>query len=109
MTLTNETLEKLRRQSIKAVLDVLLLAELRKGTMSGYDAMSYIHNEFGVLVSSGTIYSHLYALEREGLITGDKDVKKRVYTLTEKGEQTLKMASKANIELLNRINQMLNP
>jgi DNA-binding PadR family transcriptional regulator len=105
----NDILEKLRRQSIKSVLDVLLLAELRNGTMSGYDAISYIHNKFGVLVSSGTIYAHLYALEREGLITSDNDVKKRGYKLTEKGEQTLELASKANIELLNTLNQVLNP
>lgn len=105
----NRTLEKLRRQSIKSVLDVLLLAELRNGTMSGYDAISYVHKKFGVLLSSGTIYSHLYALEREGLITSNDYIKKRVYDLTEKGEQTLDLASKANLELLNMLNQLLNP
>lgn len=105
----NKTLKKLRRQSVKSVLDVVLLAELRKGTMSGYDAIGYIHNKFGVLLSSGTIYAHLYALEREGLITSENDAKKRVYKLTEKGEQMLGLAFKANIELLNMINQMLKP
>ena len=53
-----------------------MLAELRNGAMSGYDAISFIHNKFGVLVSSGTVYSHLYALERDGLIKGDWSVKK---------------------------------
>ena len=105
----NKTLEKLRRQSIKSVLDVLLLAELRNGNMSGYDAINYVHKKFGILLSSGTVYSHLYALEREGLITSSDYVKKRVYELTEKGEQTLDLASKANLELLNLLNQLLNP
>jgi DNA-binding PadR family transcriptional regulator len=107
--LKNKTLEKLRRQSIKSVLDVLLLAELRNGAMSGYDAIGYVHNKFGVLLSSGTIYAHLYALEREGLVTSVNDVKKRVYKLTEEGEQTLELAFKANLKLLNTINRLLSP
>jgi DNA-binding PadR family transcriptional regulator len=109
LTLKNKTLEKLRRQSIKSVLDVLLLAELRNGAMSGYDAIGYVHNKFGVLLSSGTIYAHLYALEREGLVTSVNDVKKRVYKLTEEGEQTLELAFKANLKLLNTINRLLSP
>jgi DNA-binding PadR family transcriptional regulator len=104
-----ETLEKLRRQSIKSVLDVLLLAELRNGTMSGYDAIGYIHEKFGVYLSSGTIYAHLYALEREGLVASENDVKKRAFKLTEKGEQLLESAAKANIEVLNTLKQVLNP
>jgi DNA-binding PadR family transcriptional regulator len=107
--LKKRTLEKLRRQSVKSVLDVLLLAELRNGVMSGYDAIGYVHNKFGVLLSSGTIYAHLYALEREGLVTSVNDVKKRVYKLTEEGEQTLELAFKANLKLLNTINRLLSP
>ncbi|MGD9130489.1 MAG: PadR family transcriptional regulator [Candidatus Bathyarchaeota archaeon] len=105
----NKTLEKLRRQSVKSALDVLLLAELRNGAMSGYDAIGYIHNKFGVLLSSGTIYAHLYALEREGLVTSSDDAKKRVYSLTEEGEQTLEQAYKANVRLLQTIDKMLSP
>jgi DNA-binding PadR family transcriptional regulator len=91
------------------VLDVLLLAELRNGAMSGYDAIGYVHNKFGVLLSSGTIYAHLYALEREGLITSDNNVKKRAYKLTEEGEQILELAYNVNLKLLNTINRLLRP
>jgi DNA-binding PadR family transcriptional regulator len=90
-------------------MDVLVLAELRKGAMSGYDAISYIHNKFGVLVSSGTVYSHLYALEREGLVEGTWDTKKRVYAITEQGKQALKVITKTNMELLNTLKTALNP
>jgi len=102
-------MKTMQRQNIKAVMDVLMLAELKNGAMSGYDAIGFIHNKFGVLLSSGTVYSHLYALERDGLIKGEWDVKKRVYEITEKGKQTLEMASKANITLLDTMNNMLNP
>ena len=99
----NETVEKLRKQHIKAAMDSILLVGLRNGVMSGYDAISYIHMKFGILVSSGTVYSHLYALEREGLIEGSFDSKKRVYKLSGKGEQLLETLSKSNIELLNKL------
>ena len=86
-----------------------MLAELRNGTMSGYDAIGFIHDKFGVLVSSGTVYSHLYALERDGLIEGTWDTKKRVYEITEKGTQALETITKTNMELLNTLKAVLNP
>ena len=108
MPLDNELIEKLRKQIIKSTMDVLILAELRKGAMSGYDAISFIHNKFGIMISSGTIYSHLYALERDGLIKGDWRVKKRVYKITKKGEQALDTVAKINVELLDTLKRMLN-
>jgi len=38
------------------------MTELRNGSLSGYDVISYIHNKFNLLVSSGTVYSLLYSL-----------------------------------------------
>ncbi|MCW4015940.1 MAG: PadR family transcriptional regulator [Candidatus Bathyarchaeota archaeon] len=98
----------MRKQIIKSVMDLLMLAELRNGTMSGYDAIGFIHNKFGVLVSSGTVYSHLYSLERDGLVTGTWEVKKRVYAITEKGEQALENVAKANKELIDTLKSILD-
>lgn len=99
----NKTVEKIRKQTIKSIMDIIMLTELKHSSMSGYDVIGYIHNKFGVLLSSGTIYSHLYALEREGLIEGTIDQKKRVYKLTDKGEQTLETVSNENRILLNTL------
>jgi len=77
-------------------LDVLVLAELRNGPMSGYDVIAFIHNKFRLLVSSGTVYSLLYSLERDGLIAGTWSQRKRVYKLTEKGEETIRAIMNAN-------------
>lgn len=90
-------------------MDILMLAELRNGAMSGYDAIGFIHDKFGVLVSSGTVYSHLYALERDDLIEGAWDTKKRVYKITDKGMQALEALSKTNMELLTTLKNTLNP
>ena len=105
----NNIVKKLEKRTVKSFMDLLILSELRNGPMSGYDAIGYIHNKFGVLLSSGTIYSHLYALERDGLIRGTMDRKKRIYELTEKGEQTLENVSDENREILNILKTVLNP
>lgn len=99
---------KLRKQLVKSVMDLLVIAELRNGSMSGYDAINFIHQKFDVIVSSGTVYSHLYALERDGLIEGKWELNKRVYKLTESGEKTLESIAKTNMELLTILENVIN-
>jgi len=65
------------------------MTELQKGALSGYDVISYIHNKFNLLVSSGSVYSLLYSLERNGLVEGVWEERKRLYKLTQKGEKTI--------------------
>jgi DNA-binding PadR family transcriptional regulator len=93
---TSVVLKKMHRRIIKNFLDVLVLAELRNGPMSGYDVIAFIHNKFRLLVSSGTVYSLLYSLERDELISGSWNQRKRVYKLTDKGEETIKAIMNAN-------------
>jgi DNA-binding PadR family transcriptional regulator len=82
--LEGKILKKMHERIIKNFMDIIILAELRNGPMSGYDVISFIHNKFHLLVSSGTVYSLLYSLERNGLIEGTWNERKRVYKLTEK-------------------------
>lgn len=102
-----ETAEKLRRRVIKSFMDILILAELRKSSLSGYDIIDLIHKKFGILVSSGTVYSLLYSLERDDLIKGLWNQRKRVYILTEKGEQNTKVITNANEEIQSFLRNML--
>lgn len=94
--------EGLKERLVKSFLDELILTRLRKHPKSGYDFIALIHKKFDILMSSGTIYSALYALERDGLIQGNWASRKRVYTLTEKGKKTIKAILNANhkIQLL---------
>lgn len=85
-------------------MDIIILAELRNGPISGYDVISFIHNKFHLLVSSGTVYSLLYSLERNGLIEGTWNERKRVYKLTEKGKKTI---LNANDKIQNFITALL--
>jgi DNA-binding PadR family transcriptional regulator len=81
--------KKMHERVIKTFLDTIILAELQNGSKSGYDIITYIHNKHGFLVSSGTVYSLLYSLERNNLIEGIWFDRKRVYKLTQKGTQTI--------------------
>ena len=87
--LEGKILKKMHERIIKNFMDIIIMTELQNGSLSGYDVISYIHNKFNLLVSSGTVYSLLYSLERNGLVEGTWDERKRVYKLTEKGEKTI--------------------
>jgi DNA-binding PadR family transcriptional regulator len=82
-------------------MGIFILAQLKKGSLSGYDALGLFHMRFGVFVSSGTVYSLLYSLERDGWIRGVWNGRKRVYELTEKGEREMKVIVKVNDEVQN--------
>ncbi|MCX8153711.1 MAG: PadR family transcriptional regulator [Candidatus Bathyarchaeota archaeon] len=68
--LESQILKKMHERIIKNFLDIIIMTELRSGPLSGYNVISYIHNKFNLLVSSGTVYSLFYSLERNGLVEG---------------------------------------
>ena len=98
---SSDLIEKLQSRVIHEFMDIFILAQLKKGSLSGYDAIGLIHTRFGILVSSGTVYSLLYSLERDGWIKGVWNDRKRVYELAEKGERDAKVIAKVNEEVQN--------
>lgn len=95
--------KKMHERIIENFMDIIILAELRHGPLSGYDMISFIHNKFHLLVSSGAVYSILYSLERNGLIKGTWNERKRVYRLTDKGIKTIDTVLAANDKIKNFI------
>ncbi len=92
-------LRRMNERIIKNFLDVIIMGELRNGPLSGYDIISYVHSKFQLLVSSGTIYSLLYSLERNGLVEGVWTERKRTYQLTAKGSHDINAMLSANGEI----------
>lgn len=82
-------IRKIHKRLIKSNLDIILLAELRTKKLSGYDAISFIQSKYSYLISSGTVYSLIYSLERDGFVEGFWDERKRIYKLTEKGTDAI--------------------
>ena len=100
-------LKNMHRRIIKNFLDILVLAELRDGPLSGYDVMTFINSKFRLLVSSGTVYSLLYSLERDGLIIGTWYKRKRMYRLTEKGKENIKAIVSVNEKIQHLVSSLL--
>jgi len=87
----SEILAKMHRRVVSNFLDLSILLKLRNGSLSDQDIVSYIHKRFNVIISPGKIYSCMHHLESQKLIQGKMNPKKKkVYSLTEKGEQTAK-------------------
>jgi DNA-binding PadR family transcriptional regulator len=105
--LEGKILKRMHERIIKNFMDVIIMAELKSGPLSGYDVISFIHNKFHLLVSSGTVYSLLYSLERNGLIEGAWNERKRVYKLTEKGRKTIETILNANDKIQNFVTALL--
>jgi len=85
---------------LKDFLDTIILAELKnRSALSGYDVIDFIHRKFGILISSGTVYALLYSMERNGLIKGVLHQRSRIYTLTDKGRDTINAISKSKEEI----------
>ena len=106
--MTSKIVENLRRRAIKTFIDMLILGELQDKSLSGYDIIGLVHKRFNVLVSSGTVYSLLYSLERKGLVTADMENRKRIYTLTDKGEQTLETVGRENGEIHGLVQNLIS-
>jgi DNA-binding PadR family transcriptional regulator len=107
---TSKLAEKLKRRTIQDFMDIFILSEIQKSSLSGYDVIALIHRKFGVLMSSGTVYSLLYSLEREGWIKGAWNQRKRVYELADKTAAEIKIITKANEEIQSFLRniQLLN-
>lgn len=103
---SSELTKKLRKRIIQDFMDILVLTEMKNCPLSGYDVIAILHRKFGLLLSSGTVYSLLYSLEREGLIKGIWHQRKRVYQLTAEGEQNIKVIKKANDQIQDFLNHI---
>jgi len=94
-----EFVAMLYERTIRSFLDIFILSELSNRPMNGYDIIRYIDNKFNILISSGTVYSLLYSMERKGLIKGAWKERRRVYLLTEKTKQKIELIHKASREI----------
>lgn len=95
----------LLRKMVKNFMGVLIMKYLKKQQLANaYEIIRYVHKEFGVLVSPGTVYSAVYSLERQSFIKGKSEegkskTSRRVYRLTKKGEEMIDNAFKAKHQI----------
>ncbi len=96
--------EDIKKDFIKRVvtdfLDIIVISHFQREAFSGYDVVEFTLKTFGVLVSPKTLYSTLYAMERQQLLSSQGIPNKRVFKATEKGLH--------RTELLMDLNETIN-
>jgi len=104
-----DVVREIERRILNDFMDLLILSILHHngGQISGYDVIKYLHRKYSFLPSAGTVYSHLYAMEREGLLRGNVAERKRVYTLTCEGEETAKIILNAENRIVSFMSTVL--
>ncbi len=66
-----------------------ILARLEDNPANGYCLTIFFIKKFGVTMSTSTVYSTLYTMERNGLIKCRHNWRGRVYESTEEGKKML--------------------
>lgn len=76
-----------REKIVKSFLDALILKTIKdEPSLTGYNMMTRFNEKFGIMLSSGTIYSTLHGLEKKGLIESIVKGRSRTCTLTYHGK-----------------------
>lgn len=103
----NALSREMRASLIKNFMHMLILFQLEKAPIGGYDVIKFFYEKYNLLFSPGTIYSCLYSLERNGLVKGGGNQNKRIYKLTDKGRAMLNTFRNDKEELLRFISDIL--
>lgn len=80
--------------NMKGFLSFKILCYLTEGSKNGQELAKLIAKGSGKKPSPGTIYPALKELEKKGLISGKKEGKTVVYSLTAKGKKEAGVACK---------------
>jgi len=93
---------------LRSFIDILILTELERNSLSGYDITGLVNDRFGIFISPGTIYNTLHSLETRNFIEGVWKDKKRVYKLTNKGREFLKVIREHKDEILDLLEEIFS-
>lgn len=88
---------------LKKFLDIIILNATKNNSVSGYDILLILDNDFDVRLSSGTVYSKLASLENNKLIVAHQKHGVRYYLLTNIGKETLNVISSLRENRLKKI------
>jgi DNA-binding PadR family transcriptional regulator len=104
-----EGILKVRKRVLKACLSVAIMAELSKRTaLSATNIISILKKRYNIQLSAGTVYSVLYALEKDRNIQRLPNRRKKLYVLTNKGKENIKNIRRNIGELNKVINELTN-
>ena len=79
-------MRQLRAKCVRSALDLIILSAARRSPICGYDVISAVYREFGILLSPGTVYPILDGLEAKGLLVARQVGRRRMYQVGRKAE-----------------------
>ena len=103
-----EKRDELNGHLVKSFLDIIVMVLLRDSPQHGYSIIAEIHRQFGVLLSPGTLYPLLYGLEKEGWVKVIDVDRKKVYSLTPKGAENLKLLSEFYLKMFEKMAKLMS-
>ncbi len=84
-------IRKFNERVLNCFSDIVILNQLEKQALSGYDLIRYVSKSYGILMSAGTVYAAMYSLERAGLVSSIFTGRKKLFVLTDEGKMTLEV------------------
>lgn len=89
----------------KAHIKLIVLKELSKESLSGYDLMRYI-GKLGEKPSPGYIYPLLNDLEVKGFISVKQKDRRKIYSITVKGKKLLDDLQKSREDMIKKVTKV---
>jgi PadR family transcriptional regulator, regulatory protein PadR len=93
----------------KGLLDTIILEQLQKESLHGYQLITNIRKGFGVYFGPSTIYPLLGQLEKKGYVQSawnmTSDRPRKEYTLTQQGKSLLSITENTLMMMCQRLTQ----
>ncbi|TFG35329.1 MAG: PadR family transcriptional regulator [Parcubacteria group bacterium] len=96
--------ERLQNLNTKENLWVYILSLLKKGPVYAWEIQAIIEKNFGFKPGRITPYRALYRLEEDGFVKSVMEERRRVYKITQKGEEEIKKAKKFYRTMIDQLN-----
>jgi len=90
-TVESEILGKVHDRIVQDFLDLVILLEMRKRSLSCHDVIDFAQRRFCVSLSSNAVSSHFGTLEKDGLVKTENSQGTTVYALTERGNEAVRV------------------
>ncbi len=84
---------RVRHRLVSGLFDLIVLGILLEKPLGAFGIIQAVYESFRVLFSPGTTYPRLKSLVEIGLIEESYDGKRKVFSLTAEGRETIKVIS----------------
>jgi len=95
--------ERLQKSNTIENLWIYILLLLKKKSLYGWEIPKMVEKEYNFKPGRITPYRVLYRLEKEGFVKSKIDKTRRIYRITEKGEEELESAKNFYKKVLEKI------